>query len=443
MNHPILEYLGKSSAVLLVWCVLYRLLLRRQTFFQLSRAFLLAVIVWLGALPLVRIPLYYPAPSVAAAAAVLPAVAVVAPSGGATPAADTPFDWTTGLLYAYVFGVAVCLLRLGWQMFRLWRFRCFFPNRTADGYRLVDTTGSGLPVFSFFNWLFWQENPAWTPTERRHVLAHELAHIRQRHSVDALLMEVMAAAFWFHPAAHLLKADLKTVHEYLADQAAMRQGNAQIYMRLVQRQLLQRLGLHPPLAQPFCSSQIKQRIAMLKTPDSSATKRLRYVWVVAAVLLLAGLLACEKVPQKTGAVVVPAGKFAVTGQVTDENGKPIARVTVMLKGTTKGAVADEDGRYVLLLDEMPRGDEMLVFSHVAYRSTETPVAGRTAVDVDMEPSVQALSRIYIFGYTNDPVEPLMSAIEMYKDSKETPLYPLSGDTQARPALPPGAFLTVE
>ncbi|MCU0355319.1 MAG: M48 family metalloprotease, partial [Cytophagales bacterium] len=212
MSHPILEYLGKASAVVLVWYVLYRFLLRRQTFFQLNRAFILAVVIWLGVLPLVRIPLYYSTPPVSAAPAmpVLPAVAVVVPSNGGPPAADTPFDWAAGLLYAYVFGVAVCLLRLGWQMFRLWRFRRFFPNRRADGYRLVDTTGSDLPVFSFFNWLFWQENPAWTDAERQHVLAHELAHIRQRHSVDTLLMECMAAAFWFHPAAHLLKAELKT-----------------------------------------------------------------------------------------------------------------------------------------------------------------------------------------------------------------------------------------
>nr|MCU0352587.1 carboxypeptidase-like regulatory domain-containing protein [Cytophagales bacterium] len=206
-----------------------------------------------------------------------------------------------------------------------------------------------------------------------------------------------------------------------ADQAAMRQGNARTYMRLIQKQLLQRFGLHPPLAQPFCDSQIKQRIAMLKTPDSSAKKRLRYAWAVAAALLLTGLLACEKVPQKMAAVV-PAGKIAVTGRVTDESGKPIEGVTIVLKGTSKGAAADRDGQYVLLLDEMPQN--------------------RATLDATLKPGTQTLDRIYIFGYTNDPVEPLVSATEIEKKEalKEKPAVNPPSEYSD---VPPGAFVAVE
>src|SRR5690606_1063128 len=77
----------------------------------------------------------------------------------------------------------------------------------------------------------------------------------------------------------------------------------------------------------------------------------------------------------------------VTGLVTaasDQTGLP--GVSIVLKGTTTGTVTNAEGRYSL--DVPPDGT--LVFSFVGFESQEIPVSGRTAIDIVMQETVEAL-----------------------------------------------------
>jgi TonB-linked SusC/RagA family outer membrane protein len=86
----------------------------------------------------------------------------------------------------------------------------------------------------------------------------------------------------------------------------------------------------------------------------------------------------------------------IRGTVTsteDDNGVP--GVTVTVKGTTVGVLTDMDGKYVL---NVPVGSQTLVFSYVGMKKQEVDIAGRTVIDVVMEPDVQTMGEVVVLGY---------------------------------------------
>ncbi|MBX2899820.1 MAG: carboxypeptidase-like regulatory domain-containing protein [Cyclobacteriaceae bacterium] len=60
----------------------------------------------------------------------------------------------------------------------------------------------------------------------------------------------------------------------------------------------------------------------------------------------------------------------ISGKVTDGYGKPIPGATIVVKGTTKGTVSDDEGKYKI---EVLEGDQTLVVSFVGFASIEKNV----------------------------------------------------------------------
>ena len=77
--------------------------------------------------------------------------------------------------------------------------------------------------FSFFRWIF--VNPVGkTPLQLRQILTHEQTHVAQLHSVDALLSQFFVVAFWFNPIAWLMRVQVHSNLEYLADRSVLCKG---------------------------------------------------------------------------------------------------------------------------------------------------------------------------------------------------------------------------
>lgn len=83
------------------------------------------------------------------------------------------------------------------------------------------------------------------------------------------------------------------------------------------------------------------------------------------------------------------------GVITDEmSGEPLPGANVQIKGTTRGVVADLNGRYSL---EVNTGD-VLVFSFIGYLPEEIPYEGQTELAVALTPDVQSLDEVVVIGY---------------------------------------------
>jgi TonB-linked SusC/RagA family outer membrane protein len=87
--------------------------------------------------------------------------------------------------------------------------------------------------------------------------------------------------------------------------------------------------------------------------------------------------------------------IAISGKVTDYSGAPLPGVTVVVKGTTQGAITDAGGNYSL---SNVNGDGTLIFSFVGMKSQEIPVAGKTTIDVVLAEDAIGIEEVVAVGY---------------------------------------------
>jgi TonB-linked SusC/RagA family outer membrane protein len=102
-----------------------------------------------------------------------------------------------------------------------------------------------------------------------------------------------------------------------------------------------------------------------------------------------------------------AQQRTVTGVITDENNEPLIGVTVVIVGTTTGAVTDLDGRYSVQV----RPGEQLQFSFVGMQTRIFDVTDQTTtIDVQLMPSTEELEEIVVVGYGTQKKESVVGAI---------------------------------
>ncbi|GAA4351080.1 hypothetical protein GCM10023185_09470 [Hymenobacter saemangeumensis] len=284
-----------STVLLGLWWLCYHLTLRSERSFAYNRAFLVLGPLLALALPL--LPLDWPS-SWTSAPVGLPGLSVLLPAvqvGAAEASAGA--SWPGWIWPLYLGGAALLLLRLLGSLGQLWLRTRAMPRQAGAGYTLL-RTGGRLPTSSFGRVVFWDETTPLSPAEARQVLRHELAHVRQGHTYDHLLLELLRVLLWFNPFVHLCGRALGLTHEFLADAAALDEGPAAarapatFYTQLLARQVAAQLGFSPPLAHSFSQSQTLTRIAMIyKTAPARRWKK----WLGLPLLALSFLtVACER-----------------------------------------------------------------------------------------------------------------------------------------------------
>lgn len=283
-----LLYILKSAVCLTLLYALYGLMLRRETFHRFNRLVLLAILAACIALPALRLTTSHPTAvnyGVQRVAYYFARNAV--PAGGgrfsaeAAPAADAPL-WPQVLVGLYIAGLIYYMSRYAFdllsvvRLLRRGRFR-----EECGGCRVVVANEVESP-FSWMRWVVISE--ADLAGLRRVLLAHEAAHVRLRHSWDMLLCELVVRLQWFNPFGWLLREDLRALHEYQADSAAIGSGidAKQYQMLLIKKAVGSRLM---PAANSLGQTSLKQRFLMMYTAPSARSRAARS-------LLLLPLAAC-------------------------------------------------------------------------------------------------------------------------------------------------------
>jgi len=86
----------------------------------------------------------------------------------------------------------------------------------------------------------------------------------------------------------------------------------------------------------------------------------------------------------------------ITGQITSAvDGSTYPGVTVMVPGTTIGAISDLDGNYTF---SVPDNASELQFNYVGMKSVTVSIEGRSVIDVQMEEDVLGLEEVIVVGY---------------------------------------------
>ncbi len=274
--------------VTLAWAVFalfYHGLLRRETFFAANRVYLLLTAAGAWALPLAPSG-WWPTVLPALAEVTLPEVA----AGQTHAGAEQPV-WNA-LWILYVAGLGLALLRIGWGLLIIFRrMQRAEKQRLSGKITLLRLEDAPYP-YSFFHWIFVPASFNTDHPDDAAMLAHEVAHARGGHSLDVLLTELLCAFCWFHPLAYWYRNSLRSVHEYLADEAAARQFSRKQYGLLLIGHA--HSGTAPALAHHFFHSPLKKRLLMLTQHASAPLRRLKYALVLPLVVLLASCMSGQK-----------------------------------------------------------------------------------------------------------------------------------------------------
>jgi hypothetical protein len=269
-----LQYLVEANIYLGVFYLFYCLYLNRETHYTLNRVYLLFSCVVSFIIPLLQIGLLKPVETVVqSTVSIIPGNIVYSTASPIQNGAETShFTLQDGLLYGYVLGVAIFMFLMAVKLYKLFRLSRAESVVNADGYKLVYLNDSNA-AFSFFHYLFIGTQAPGSET----IIKHELVHIRQKHSVDIVLLELFKIINWFNPFIYLLQNSLKTVHEYIADeQTAAHDGDTLVYSSFLVDNAYGISG--SSITHSFFNyNLLKKRIIMLNQQRSGSLARLKYL----------------------------------------------------------------------------------------------------------------------------------------------------------------------
>ncbi|HPF91665.1 MAG TPA: M56 family metallopeptidase [Flavobacteriales bacterium] len=304
-----LTYYLKANLVFGSLFCAYLLVLRRETGFQARRAWLLLSPVIAVLLPLLpnsgSAPLY---------TIELPTVIV-----GSTTDPASAFSWPGTFMIIHGTVTVLLVAMLGLRILRAWR----------------SIQGPGNGAASFLGRI----RPPETlhPLDRAAIIAHEEVHVREHHSMDVLLFELVRALAWSNPLVHRALHELRLVHELIADRSARRHHPD--YPALL---LANAMGTRSnTLMTTFSSTNLKQRLIMLQNNRPPRATRAKLLLLVPALMLAFGLIAWQ--PAAGPRRVEPATVFTGTDTPAEFPGGMDALVKYLGEHVEYPAAARADG----------------------------------------------------------------------------------------------------
>lgn len=287
--NTMLLYLLESTICLSVLYPVYWFFLRRDTFFQVNRFYLLAMVFFSILVPL--LPLHW-IPSGTSAAFVVLLDPVLITSAKVEHTLSAHLQWIEVATVVYLTGALIFLLRFGLQLIQLYRITRRFGIKESHGQRVV-FVDRGYSPFSFFNLVFINEEviPAGSLLT---ILEHEQVHIRQYHTLDMILVELAAILQWFNPVIWLAGREMKTIHEYLADEGVLQTGISRSqYQQMI---LDETMGIQVnSLTNNFNVSLLKKRITMMTKSKSGTWAKSKMLIALPALAALLFLLPASSV----------------------------------------------------------------------------------------------------------------------------------------------------
>lgn len=400
-------YFLKVNVAIALFYAFYRLFFYKDTFFAWRRTALMCFFAVSAAVPLFNIQTWIVQQEPMVAMADLYA-AVVLPEITLTP--QPQMDWkqllVQGIGIVYWLVVALLALRFVVQLAGIFRLARRCSVQEIDG-----TTVHLLPhaegPFSFFRWIFVCPG-AHSREELNEILTHERTHVCQWHSVDVLVGELACIVCWFNPFAWLMKREIRTNLEYMADEKVLETGYDS---RTYQYHLLG-LSHHKAAATIYNSFNVlplKRRITMMnkrRTREIGRTKYLMFLPLAALLMIVSNIEAVARATQKIASEVIESVKpdetAAVQSQSQSQGTVTTQSQTALTqpqqgkpeKVTYKGKLTDEAGN--------PLGDVQIITDR-KFQSTTV-----STVNTDGEFRVETSSEAgIIFEYTGKDGRKLM------------------------------------
>jgi len=265
---------------------------------------------------------------------------------------DASIGWLKIIVILYLAGV---IAMSAWTIFSAWRIKHIINSgnslRKEDNISIILLENSKAAPFSWLNYI------AMTYDDYKNggpvIIAHELAHIHHHHCIDLIIAQIVCILQWFNPAAWLMREELKSVHEFQADDTVLSSG---IEPRHYQMLLIKKaVGIRfQSLANSLNHSNLKKRITMMYNQKSSAGRRMRALAIVPA---LGAVLSFCQIPA-VASVLSATSTVTLNVPANSEMAGKITEISVDSQNQLGSAPSTES-----VLPKYP-GDENAMISHI-------------------------------------------------------------------------------
>ena len=351
-------YLIKSSGLIGMFYLSYHILLRKETFFNSNRWFLLAGLITSVVLPLI----------------VYTKIVWVDPSPTnfdwskipvTTPVENEAFEINWYLVFAFVYsiGILAFLMKFAFDFFSLSKVLKGKTIQHQADFKFIDVNENVSP-FSYFNSIVYNSS-LYSETELENILEHEKVHSAQNHTVDVLISRLFCIVFWFNPLVWLYKKAIVQNLEFIADSEASKIiSDKKAYQLTLLKITTQENCV--AITNHFYQSLIKKRIVMLNKNQSNKRNSWKYLLVLPLLgafvfFFQVKVIAQEKVSEQT----------VVENSKTVENSVDVYKIN---KNTTDAELKEK----IKTLKE--KYDVTLAFSGVERNSKNE----LTAIEVDLK-----------------------------------------------------------
>jgi len=275
-----------------LFLMVYDLFLKRETFFNYNRAYLLLSVIVSLILPFIKIERFktiIPEDYVIS----LPEILIGNTSSTILPVQQLdPVFINSNSMFTLD-----SLLFLGWGIasfiliYKLYKIVKLIvkSTRVRDGKYIIIHLKNSTSAFSFFNFIFLGD--AIGSTKRKTILAHEKVHVAQKHTLDLLFFEVLRVLFWFNPLTYMYQKQIAQLHEFIADSKAVKQQSKKMYYENLLSEVFdtQTISFINPF---FKQSLIKKRIIMLSKSKSKQVNVFKYTLLLPLIMFMLAYTSC-------------------------------------------------------------------------------------------------------------------------------------------------------
>lgn len=277
----------KVNGALTLFCLAYFLVLRKLTFYTLNRYFLLVGIIFSSLFPLLE-----PKIILGSNQALVQPITAALPIIYLNLEQHTGFDYWLMAKLVFWLGVVILTCRTILRFTSLYKVHRESKPGRLRGYPVRFLNGN-LNTFSFWNNIYLNAEMH-QEKELEAILEHEQVHVKQWHTVDILVAELMTIFYWFNPGVWYMKKAIQENVEFITDQQILKNG---IDRKAYQYSMVQTLTAgqsSTALMNHFNITAIKKRIIMMNSKRSSSFQLIRYLFVLPILLVLSSAFTLYK-----------------------------------------------------------------------------------------------------------------------------------------------------
>ena len=288
-------------------------LLEKETFHRLNRILILGCLIMSFAIPLVHFTGgTNPTVDMVRQAVLLPEVLI---NGNANE--QSVWSWADIIVCIYTLGVVAIFTMTVVQTVRLTKQLRQCEHITDNRGNTIVLTDCATSPFCLFHYIVMSRDDY--ANNRSFILTHEQEHIRLRHYIDLIILQVATIIQWFNPFVWLIGKNMKAIHEFEVDEAVLNKGiDATQYQQfLVIKAVGNRLQ---PFANNLNKESLKRRIIMMNQKRSNRWMMLKALFIIPVATLAVSVFASNTgVSTVTGEAVRTANALPTTNMQTQQS----------------------------------------------------------------------------------------------------------------------------